>query len=103
MGDIAEFAEETVDELDETLKDVRIPRATSARARCAATTSSRTARATPAGRARIPGCGFVIWKAKAGKQLPLAVARELIKTGRTEQAGHRLQGRSGRASAPGSR
>ena len=37
-----------------------------------------------------PGCGFVIWKAKAGKQLPLAVARELIKTGYTAQADHRL-------------
>ena len=42
-------------------------RARSDRARCAGTRSSRTARATPAGRARIPGCGFVIWKAKAGK------------------------------------
>ena len=37
-----------------------------------------------------PGCGFVIWKAKAGKQLPLAIARELIKTGYTAQAGDRL-------------
>ena len=30
-----------------------------------------------------PGCGFVIWKSKAGKQLPVAIARELIKTGYT--------------------
>ena len=25
-----------------------------------------------------PGCGFVVWKKKAGKSLPAAVARELI-------------------------
>ena len=68
---------------------------TSARARSAATTSSRTARATRAGRARIPGCGFVIWKSKAGKQLPAAVARELITTGRTEKPVTGFKGRSG--------
>ena len=32
----------------------------------------------------------MIWKAKAGKQLPLAVARELIKTGYTAAAGDGL-------------
>ena len=44
-----------------------------------------------------PGCGFVIWKAKAGKTLPLAIARELIKTGYTEQAVTGFRGRSGRS------
>jgi DNA topoisomerase-3 len=44
-----------------------------------------------------PGCGFVIWKAKAGKQLPLAVARELIKTGYTERPVSGFRGRSGRS------
>jgi DNA topoisomerase-3 len=44
-----------------------------------------------------PGCGFVIWKAKAGKQLPLAVARELIKKGYTEGAVTGFRGRSGRS------
>ncbi len=44
-----------------------------------------------------PGCGFVIWKAKAGKQLPLAVARELIKTGYTARAVTGFRGRSGRS------
>jgi DNA topoisomerase-3 len=38
----------------------------------------------------------VIWKAKAGKQLPVAVARELIKTGRTEKAVTGFKGRSGK-------
>ena len=53
MHDIAGFAEETVKELDETLKDVRIPRARLGPCPSAATRSSRTARATPAGRATI--------------------------------------------------
>ncbi|MBV9049790.1 MAG: topoisomerase C-terminal repeat-containing protein, partial [Solirubrobacterales bacterium] len=44
-----------------------------------------------------PGCGFVIWKAKAGKQLPVAVARELIKTGRTARAVTGFKGRSGKS------
>ena len=42
-----------------------------------------------------PGCGFVIWKSKAGKQLPIAIARELIKTGRTERPVTGFKGRSG--------
>jgi DNA topoisomerase-3 len=44
-----------------------------------------------------PGCGFVIWKGKAGKQLPVAVARELIATGRTARPVTGFRGRSGRA------
>src|SRR5205085_8858751 len=44
-----------------------------------------------------PGCGFVIWKAKAGKTLPLVVARELIATGRTAKPVTGFKGRSGRS------
>ncbi|MEA2135040.1 MAG: topoisomerase, partial [Solirubrobacteraceae bacterium] len=44
-----------------------------------------------------PGCGFVIWKSKAGKQLPNAVARELIATGKTAKAVTGFKGRSGRS------
>src|SRR4029453_17668503 len=44
-----------------------------------------------------PGCGFVIWKSKAGKQLPAAVARELIATGFTARPGPGVKGRSGRS------
>jgi DNA topoisomerase-3 len=43
-----------------------------------------------------PGCGFVIWKTKAGKQLPLAVARELIATGRTEKPVTGFKSRAGK-------
>jgi DNA topoisomerase-3 len=39
----------------------------------------------------------VIWKSKAGKQLPIAVARELIKTGRTEKQVTGFKGRSGKS------
>jgi len=39
----------------------------------------------------------VIWKSKAGKQLPVAVARELIKTGRTEKPVTGFKGRSGKS------
>jgi DNA topoisomerase III len=44
-----------------------------------------------------PGCGFVIWKGKAGKQLPIAVAKELIKTGYTARPVTGFRGRSGRS------
>jgi DNA topoisomerase-3 len=39
----------------------------------------------------------VIWKSKAGKQLPLTVARELIAKGRTERPVTGFRGRSGRS------
>ena len=44
-----------------------------------------------------PGCGFVIWKAKAGKQLPPAAARELIAHGFTARPVTGFKGRSGRS------
>ena len=39
----------------------------------------------------------MIWKTKAGKTLPPAVARELIAKGRTEKAVTGFKGRSGRS------
>ena len=39
----------------------------------------------------------MIWKSKAGKTLPPAVARELISKGRTEKAVTGFKGRSGRS------
>ena len=39
----------------------------------------------------------MIWKAKAGKTLPVAVARELIATGRTAKQVTGFKGRSGRS------
>ena len=43
-----------------------------------------------------PGCGFVIWKQKAGKTLPPAVVKELMENGRTEKPVAGFKGRSGR-------
>ena len=43
-----------------------------------------------------PGCGFVIWKKKAGKMFTPAIAKELIEMGRTEKPVTGFKGRSGR-------
>jgi DNA topoisomerase-3 len=97
MGDIAGFAQETVKQLDETLKDVRIPRAKLGPCPVCGHEISENRKGYSCWAREDPGCGFVIWKAKAGKQLPLAVARELIKQGYTERAVTGFRGRSGRS------
>jgi DNA topoisomerase-3 len=97
MGDIAGFAGETVKELDETLKDVRIPRARLGPCPICGHEIVENRKGYSCWSREDPGCGFVIWKAKAGKQLPLAVAKELIKTGYTERPITGFRGRSGRS------
>ena len=92
MGDIVKFTESTVGELDTKLKDVRIPRANLGPCPVCGRDINENRKGYSCWSREDPGCGFVIWKSKAGKQLPVAVARELIKTGRTEKAGDRLQG-----------
>jgi DNA topoisomerase-3 len=84
MRDIAGFAKETVGVLDVTLKDVRHDIIENRKGYSCWSRDD-------------PGCGLVIWKAKAGKTLPLAIARELIKTGRTAAAVTGFRGRSGRS------
>ncbi len=97
MSDIAGFAEQTVKELDETLKDVRIPRARLGPCPVCGHEIVENRKGYSCWARDDPGCGFVIWKAKAGKTLPLAIARELIKTGYTAQAVTGFRGRSGRS------
>jgi DNA topoisomerase-3 len=97
MSDIAGFAQETVKELDETLKDVRIPRARLGPCPVCGHDIVENRKGYSCWAREDPGCGFVIWKAKAGKTLPLAIARELIKTGYTAQAVTGFRGRSGRS------
>jgi DNA topoisomerase-3 len=97
MGDIAGFARETVKELDETLKDVRIPRARLGPCPVCGHEIVENRKGYSCWARDDPGCGFVIWKAKAGKTLPLAIAKELIKTGYTAQAVTGFRGRSGRS------
>ena len=97
MGDIAGFAQETVKELDETLKDVRIPRARLGPCPVCGHEIVENRKGYSCWAREDPGCGFVIWKAKAGKTLALAIAKELIKTGFTVQAVTGFRGRSGRS------
>jgi DNA topoisomerase III len=97
MGDIAGFAKETIAELDETLKDVKIPRAKLGPCPICGHEIVENRKGYSCWARNDPGCGFVIWKSKAGKTLPIAIARELIKTGYTQRAVSGFKGRSGRS------
>jgi DNA topoisomerase-3 len=97
MGDIAGFAKETITELDETLKDVRIPRAKLGPCPICGHEIVENRKGYSCWARNDPGCGFVIWKSKAGKTLSIAIARELIKTGYTQRAVSGFKGRSGRS------
>jgi DNA topoisomerase-3 len=97
MGDIAGFAKETIAELDEKLKDVRIPRANLGPCPVCGHEIMENRKGYSCWARNDPGCGFVIWKGKAGKQLSAEVARELIKTGYTARAITGFKGRSGRS------
>jgi DNA topoisomerase-3 len=96
MGDIVKFTEETVGELDTKLKDVRIPRANLGPCPVCGRDIIENRKGYSCWSRDDPGCGFVIWKGKAGKQLPISIARELIKTGRTERPVTGFKGRSGK-------
>jgi DNA topoisomerase-3 len=97
MSDIEGFAEETVKELDESLKDVRIPRARLGPCPVCGHEIVENRKGYSCWSREDPGCGFVIWKSKAGKQLPGAVARELIAHGFTARPVTGFKGRSGRS------
>jgi DNA topoisomerase-3 len=108
MRDIAKFTGETVAELDK-LKGVRIERAKLGPCPICGREISENRKGYSCWSREDPGCGFVIWKKKAGKTLPVAVAKELIASlaasrergedpgvGRTEKAVTGFRGRSGR-------
>jgi DNA topoisomerase-3 len=97
MSDIAGFAEQTVHKLDETLKDVRIPRAKLGPCPVCGHEINENRKGYSCWAREDPGCGFVIWKAKAGKTLTVPIARELIRTGYTEKQVTGFRGRSGRS------
>jgi len=96
MDDIVKFIQATVTELDTKLKDVRIPRANLGPCPVCGHDIMENRKGYSCWSREDAGCGFVIWKSKAGKQLPLAVARELIRTGRTEKPVTGFKGRSGK-------
>lgn len=96
MGDIAKFAETTVTELDANLKDVRIPRANLGPCPVCGQDIIENRKGYSCWSREDPGCGFVIWKAKAGKTLSAAIVRELIRYSRTSSQVTGFRGRSGR-------
>jgi DNA topoisomerase III len=97
MGDIAKFAEKTVSVIDEELQGVRIERAKLGPCPICGHEIVENRKGYSCWSREDPGCGFVIWKSKAGKQLPASVARELIAAGRTAKPVTGFKGRSGRS------
>src|SRR4051812_14909489 len=97
MADIAKFAGATVGQLDATLKDVRIPRANLGPCPVCGRDIIENRKGYSCWSRDDPGCGFVIWKAKAGKTMPPAVVCELVQTGRTAKQVTGFKGRSGRS------
>jgi DNA topoisomerase III len=108
MGDIARFATDTVQELDK-LKGVRIERAKLGPCPVCGREITENRKGYSCWARDDPGCGFVIWKRKAGKSLPVSVATELIESlrasreagedpgvGRTAKQITGFRGRSGR-------
>jgi DNA topoisomerase-3 len=95
MQDIAKFATETVEQLDK-LKDVKIERANLGPCPVCGRDVIENRKGYSCWSKDDPGCGFVIWKGKAGKQLPVSVARELITRGRTAKPVTGFKSRAGR-------
>ena len=95
MSDIVRFTTETVAELDK-LKEVRIERANLGPCPSCGRDVIENRKGYSCWTKDDPGCGFVIWKRKAGKILPLSVVKELMETGRTEKQVTGFRGRSGR-------
>ena len=91
MGDIEKFAEATVQELDAKLKDVRIPRANLGPCPVCGNDIQENRKGFSCWSREDPGCGFVIWKNKAGKTLPRR-SRASSSRRAAPSARHRLQG-----------
>jgi DNA topoisomerase-3 len=96
MGDIERFTASTVAELDK-LKDVSIERANLGPCPVCGREVIENRKGYSCWTKDDPGCGFVIWKQKAGKSLSPAVAAELMASGRTEKPVTGFRGRSGRS------
>ena len=108
MEDIKKFTTETVQELDK-LKGVQIERAKLGPCPICGREITENRKGYSCWSREDPGCGFVIWKKKAGKNLPVSVAKELIESlrlsresgedpgvGRTEKPVTGFRSRAGR-------
>jgi DNA topoisomerase-3 len=109
MKDIAKFTEETVAELDK-LKGVKIERANLGPCPVCGRDVIENRKGYSCWSKDDPGCGFVVWKNKAGKTLPASVVKELMESlrssreagedpgvGRTASQVTGFRGRSGRS------
>jgi len=96
MRDIVEFTEATVAELDK-LKEVTIERANLGPCPICGRDVLENRKGYSCWTKDDPGCGFVIWKVKAGKTLPPSIVRELMETRRTAEQVRGFRGRSGRS------
>ena len=108
MRDIKSFVTATVAELDK-LKGVQIERAKLGPCPVCGREVNENRKGYSCWGKEDPGCGFVIWKKKANKNLPVSVAKELMEklkgsiergddppVGRTEKQVTGFRGRSGR-------
>ncbi len=109
MGDIKKFATDTVAELDK-LKGVKIERANLGPCPVCKRDVNENRKGYSCWSREDPGCGFVIWKRKAGKILSASVVSELMDSlkaslergddppvGRTAKQVTGFKGRSGRS------
>jgi DNA topoisomerase-3 len=96
MGDIVRFTAETVATLDE-LKDVKIERANLGPCPVCGRDVIENRKGYSCWTKDDPGCGFVVWKNKAGKTLTPVIVKELMEKGRTEKPVTGFRGRSGRS------
>jgi DNA topoisomerase-3 len=96
MSDIVKFTADTVQELDK-LKEVKIERANLGPCPVCGRDVIENRKGYSCWSKDDPGCGFVIWKKKAGKILPVSVVKELMATGKTEKPVTGFKGRSGRS------
>jgi DNA topoisomerase-3 len=109
MSDIAKFTTETVQQLDQ-LKGVKIERANLGPCPVCGRDVIENRKGYSCWSREDPGCGFVIWKKKAGKNLPASVVKELMESlrisieagdehpvGRTTKPVTGFKGRSGRS------
>jgi DNA topoisomerase-3 len=95
MSDIVKFTTDTVAELDK-LKGVRIERANLGPCPICGRDVIENRKGYSCWSKDDPGCGFVIWKKKANKILPVSVVKELMETRKTAKAVSGFRGRSGR-------
>jgi DNA topoisomerase III len=96
MSDIERFTRDTVEQLD-GLKGVRIERANLGPCPVCGRDVIENRKGYSCWTKEDPGCGFVVWKQKAGKTLTAAIVKELMETGKTAKPVTGFKSRAGRA------